>query len=85
MPAHIQVTTCRHGGPVSKFCSCEHCTLSVCSVCGSWEGGLTTDCPGQRVSFDRQEEVYKTDLDYTDKLGWHHDGKGTRARSPRFA
>jgi hypothetical protein len=55
MPRHQQVTTCRKsGGPISKFCSCEHCTLSVCSICGAYEGGLTTDCPGTPVSFDRQ-------------------------------
>lgn len=86
MPAHVHVTTClKGGGPVSKFCSCQHCTLAVCSVCGAYEGSLTTDCPGERVSFDRQEEVYKTDLNYTDEKGWHHDGSEMTARPARFA
>jgi len=75
MPRHKQVTDCRKsGGPVSKHCSCEHCTLSVCSVCGASEGGLTTDCPGSKVDFDRQQEVYETNLDYTDERGWHLAG-----------
>lgn len=81
---HRQVTTCRRdGGPCSSYCSCEHCTLGVCSVCGAYEGSLTLDCPGEQVSFDRQEEVYKTDLNYTEALGWHHAKYGPEAQ-PRF-
>jgi hypothetical protein len=84
MPRHKRVTTCRlSGGPVSKFCTCEHCTLSVCAVCGAYEGGLTTDCPGAKVSFDRQQEVSETNLDYTDVRGWYQ-GEPTKRRSPRF-
>jgi len=84
MPRHKQVTTCRKtGGPVSDRCSCEHCMLAVCSVCGAYEGGLTTDCPGAKVSFDRQQEVYETNLDYTDDRGWHQ-GASMKNRSPRF-
>lgn len=82
MPKHKQVTTCRKGGPISKHCSCEHCCLSVCSVCGAYEGGLTTDCPGVIVSFDRQKEVHETLLDYTDDRGWHADGM--EKITPRF-
>ena len=75
MPRHKQVTTCRKsGGPVSKMCSCEHCTLAVCAVCGAGEGTLTTDCPGTHVDHDRQQEVYETNLDYTDDRGWHLAG-----------
>lgn len=84
MPRHKQVTTCRKsGGPISKFCSCEHCTLSVCSVCGAYEGGLTTDCPGVGVSYDRQKEVYETNFDFSDSRGWHQ-GEPMKRRSPRF-
>ena len=84
MPRHKHVTTClRGGGPISKFCTCYHCTLAVCSVCGAYEGGLTTDCPGARVDFDRQKEVYETPLDYTDDRGWHL-GETMATRSPRF-
>lgn len=71
MPAHVQAKcnsdTC--GG------TCHACCLAVCDVCGAYEGSLTTDCPGVRVDFDKQEEVYTTDLDYTDALGWHHTQK----------
>jgi hypothetical protein len=84
MPRHHQVTTCRKsGGPVSKHCSCEHCTLSVCSVCDAGEGGLTTDCPGSKIAFDKQQEIYETSLDYTDDRGWHLAEPMMR-RSPRF-
>ena len=84
MPRHQQVTTCRKsGGPISKFCTCEHCNLAVCSVCGAFEGGLTTDCPGTPVDFDKQREVYETPLDYTDARGWHQ-GERVEHRIPHF-
>jgi hypothetical protein len=84
MPRHKQVTTCLNGSSVlSKFCTCQHCTLSVCEVCGAYEGGLTTDCPGTKVDFDKQKEVYETPLDYTDDRGWHL-GESMKLRSPRF-
>lgn len=84
MPRHKQVTTCRKTcGPVSDRCSCEHCTLAVCSVCGAYEGSLTTDCPGSKISYDRQQEIYETKLDYTDERGWHQ-GQSMKERSPRF-
>jgi len=84
MPHHQQVTTCRKsGGPTSKSCSCEHCSIAVCSVCGAYEGSLTTDCPGTTVSHDRQKEVYETALDYTDARGWHL-GEPEARREARF-
>lgn len=55
--------------PTSDMCSCQHCTLAVCRVCGAYEGGLTTDCPGVRVSADVQDLISKG-LDYTDAKGW---------------
>lgn len=82
MPRHTQVTTClRGGGPISKSCTCEHCNLSVCSICGAYEGGLTTDCPGSKVDHDRQKEVFETSLDYTDDRGWH---LSATKKTPRF-
>ena len=84
MPRHRQVTMCRKsGGPISKFCTCEHCTLSVCAVCGGGEGALTTDCPGTQISGDRLEEICETPLDFTDARGWHQS-EPTKRRSPRF-
>lgn len=72
MPRHKHVTTClRGGGPVSKHCTCSHCALTVCAVCGAWEASLTTDCPGGSVDPARQDEVAETNLDYTDARGWH--------------
>jgi len=72
MPLHEHVDTClKGGGKISKFCTCPHCTLCVCKICGCYEGSLTTDCPGEPVHFDKQEEIYKTGLDFTDEKGWH--------------
>jgi hypothetical protein len=83
MPRHRQVTTCRHGGPTTNFCGCEHCELCVCAVCGAYEGALTTDCPGEAVPFDKRQEVYETNLDFTVERGWHQ-GNPKERRSPRF-
>jgi hypothetical protein len=84
MARHKQVTTCRKtGGPLSDRCSCEHCTLSVCSVCGGFEGSLTTDCSRETLSFDRQTEIYETRLDYIESRGWHQ-GEPMQRRTPRF-
>jgi hypothetical protein len=84
MPRHQQVTTCRRsGGPISRRCTCEHCNLSICAICGAYEGGLTTDCPGTSIDWARQHEVYETCLDYTDDRGWHQ-GERMEHRSPRF-
>lgn len=84
MPRHQQVTICRKSGDhVSKFCTCEPCTLAVCAVCHAYEGSLTTDCPGERVSFDKQQEVYETRLDFSDARGWHQ-GEPMERRSSRF-
>ena len=85
MPSHQQVTTClRRGGPVSKHCTCAHCTLIMCAVCGSYKEGLTTDCPGVKIDLDKQREIYETPLDYTDARGWHQGAPRGR-RAPSFA
>lgn len=84
MPRHQQVTTCRlTGGPISRKCPCEHCNLSMCAVCCASEAGLTTDCPGTLIDFDRQREVSETCLDYIDDRGWHQGGP-MEHRAPRF-
>jgi hypothetical protein len=84
MPRHQQVTTCRrNGGPILRRCTCEHCNLPMCSVCGASGDALTTDCPGTKVAFDKQCEALETCLDYTDDRGWHQ-GVSAGRRSPRF-
>src|SRR5207244_4462062 len=76
--------TCRRNSdPTTPGCGlCEHCCLSVCSVCGGAEGTLTTDCPGTKISTEREEEICETSLDYTDARGWHL--AESQRRSPRF-
>lgn len=82
---HVQVTDCLRGGSVSKFCGCYHCTLGVCKVCGAYEGGLTSECPGEYAGYDTTLAVYKTDLDYTTERGWHLTGQPTARRPALFA
>lgn len=71
MPLHEHVENCLRGGKISKCCSCQHCTLCVCKICNCYEGSLTTDCPGVNVDFDKQEQIYKNGLDFSDAHGWH--------------
>lgn len=49
---------------------CQLCALDVCKVCGLYEGALTTDCPGDHVSYDKSEEIYHHKLDYREGEGW---------------
>lgn len=67
MPRHQQIAISR---------------LYVCTVCGGGEGTLTTDCPGTRITNDRLQEVFETNLDYTDARGWHL-AEGLQSRTSR--
>jgi hypothetical protein len=44
--------------------------LALCKVCGGLEGGLPTDCPGEKMSWDSSQEVYEGKKDFLDKQGW---------------
>jgi hypothetical protein len=44
--------------------------LSLCKVCGLFEGSLTTDCPGEKVSGKKGDEIYAGKIDYRDSEGW---------------
>lgn len=43
--------------------------LNVCTVCGLFEGGLTTDCSGE-ISVMKSDEIYTGKLDYRSGEGW---------------
>jgi hypothetical protein len=85
MPPHKHVTDClKTGGPISPHCTCPHCALSVCSVCAAYEGGLTTDCPGEHLTADRQDEIYKEGLNFIDGVGWYRALPKDAPVAPRF-
>lgn len=56
-------------------CRRDHCVicdggLAHCTVCGGFEGSLTTDCAGRRVTGEEIRRIYDVgDLDYRDG-GW---------------
>ena len=59
----------RTDGHVAMECDCDNigcmfCDggLFACTVCGSFEGATTTDCPGRRIHLT--DEVYAGRLDY---------------------
>lgn len=47
---------------------CVYCDggLSSCTACGGAEGAMPTECPGQRMTMDRLDEVYAGKLDFID-------------------
>lgn len=47
-----------------------HDSLGGCSVCGSWEGEMPTDCPGAEMSAAQREAVVDGRLDYIWREGW---------------
>jgi hypothetical protein len=51
---------------------CQFCDggLASCTVCGGYEGSLTTSCPGERVVREKLDEVYSGKIDYRETLGW---------------
>ncbi len=63
----------RHDGG----CEIMHCHicdggLAVCTVCRGGEGSLPTECPGQPMTGQQQEDVYAGTLDYKESAGgWH--------------
>lgn len=58
---HVQAECSR--GDCGGTCVC--CTLSVCSICGCYEGSLLPYCPGRCVTLDEQDAFYKHYCDGT--------------------
>lgn len=61
-----------HGAHCCDRSDCYPCTggLALCVTCGGAEGSLPTDCPGERVSFDRLIAIANGRLDYRRRAGW---------------
>jgi len=69
----------KHAYKTPEECDCDkfdtNCPicdggLVFCKVCGGFEGGLTTDCPGQNIPMDTNDAVYAGKLDYREGKGW---------------
>lgn len=74
MSEHVHYD-CKCNAPYCQFCDGG---LFACTVCGGFEGTLTTYCPGEKVDDERLNEVYAGRLDYRDGRGWvKPDGTGT--------
>ena len=64
-----------HDYPGCQFCDGG---LFACTICGGFEGTLTTDCFNEKVDDEKLEEVYAGKLDYRENRGWiKPDGTGT--------
>lgn len=56
--------------PYCSGCHLCHGGLAVCKRCGGMEGGLTTDCPGERMTGDQHDDVYEGRTDFLRFRGW---------------
>lgn len=47
---------------------CQWCDggLECCSECGAFEGATPDQCPGEQMSADRSDLVYKGEMNYRD-------------------
>lgn len=43
---------------------CMVCNLFVCSSCGAYEGGLTSECPNKKIHIAVQEAICKEKIDF---------------------
>lgn len=51
-----------------QFC---HGGLGWCTTCNGFEGSLTTDCCGRKITPEEEDLIYKQGtLDYRDGQGW---------------
>lgn len=48
----------------------SHGDLGGCSVCGSWEGEVPTECPGVEMTDEQRQAVMDGKLDYFRREGW---------------
>lgn len=71
---HILV---EHENCENAYCPVCQGGLSVCKVCGTMEGGLTTDCAGVSLPAVLVELVYDGQLDYRGFRWQRPDGTGT--------
>ena len=47
----------------TPYCNICQGGLFLCSVCGLYEGGLTSECPGEN-SCDKADDVYRGKIDF---------------------
>lgn len=60
MNGHVRQTC----DPPCDASSCCACNLYCCGVCGGAEGSLPHECPGQGISTEDQQLIYKGTLDF---------------------
>ena len=69
MSEHVYYTCAPKYECQNKGYGCQFCDggLSWCTICDGFEGTLTKECPGVRMTEEEQDAVYKTGtLDFKD-------------------
>lgn len=54
----------KHKNCMKQYCPICDGGLAHCIVCGGFEGGLPTECPGSKMTFDLQHAVYEGEIDF---------------------
>lgn len=65
-PGHLRANC----DPCCEGCCICNGGLFSCVTCKGGEGSLPTDCPGERMTPEQQDEVYSGRLDYRRTRGW---------------
>jgi len=66
---------CQCNKPGCQFCDGG---LGACTVCGGFEGTLTTDCCGRMITELEEDRIYKQgNLDYRDGDWWNSSSLGS--------
>jgi len=63
------VPTFNHVFETHENCAAPYCKnceggLAVCVVCGGTEGSLTTDCPGEKLTSEMLDRIYRGEIDF---------------------
>jgi hypothetical protein len=66
MSKHTQYV-CKCNAPFCQFCEGG---LFACTICNGFEGSLPTDCPGEKMTGERADEVYAGKIDFHETQGW---------------
>ena len=59
-----QHTYVKHENCQNPYCMICDGGLALCEVCGGLEGGLPSECPGERMSNETQDKVYRGEIDF---------------------
>jgi len=46
------------------YCCICNAGMKLCKVCGGEDRSLTTECPGERITEEQEDQIYNHELDF---------------------